>query len=500
MTPTRQRVSALGTAVAVALLVTACRGPAAPEPESAAPPPPRAELVREAAKGWTGDLDGMLERRIVRVLCPMSPMYYAISPEGESGLTYELFRAFEEKLNKGRGALRVHVVFVPTPRDRLIADLVDGRGDVAAGNLTITDERRETVDFTDPLLTGVDECVVTGPASPQLSSLDDLAGKEVVVRASSSYYGSLERLSNRLTQAGKAPIVVTRADENLQDEDLVEMVNAGLYPTTVLDTHVADFWAKVFDATSVRHDLALATGGEIAWAMRKNSPKLAASLNTFVAESGRGTMLGNMVVQKYLEDTKWVVRANQGDELAKFSRLKSYFQRYGEQYELEWLLVAAQGYQESRLDQSVHSPVGAVGVMQILPSTAADRAVNVSNVETSEENNIHAGSKYLRYIIDQTFNDPSLDRVNATLFALAAYNAGPARMPRFRREAAERGLDPNKWFYNVELVVAEEIGRETVQYVSNIYKYYVTYRRLIEQGAARDAARHRASASRITSR
>ena len=491
--PSRLLALVAAVALAQAACATAPAPPASPEP--AAPEPSRAELAKQAAQGWTGDLDGMLERRIIRVLCPASPMFYAASPDGATGMSFEVFRAFEEKLNKGRGALRVHIVFVPTSRDRLLSGLVDGQGDVAVGNLTITESRLQQVDFTDPVLTGVDEYVVTGPTSPQLSSLDDLAGKEVVVRGSSSYAESLKRLSDRLVASGKPPITVTPADENLQDEDLLEMVGAGLYPLTVIDGHIGDFWAQVFEKMTVRHDLALGTGGDIAWAIRKQSPKLAAELNAFIAENGKGKMLGNMIMQKYLKDTKWVRNANDREELAKFTRLQGYFEKYGEEYDLEWLLVAAQGYQESHLDQSVRSPVGAVGVMQVLPSTAADKAVGIPNVEASEENNIHAGAKYLRYMINENFNDPSLDRVNAMLFALAAYNAGPARMPRFRKEAAERGLDPNKWFYNVELIVAEEVGRETVQYVSNIYKYYVTYKRYVEQGAARDAARRKAGMS-----
>jgi membrane-bound lytic murein transglycosylase MltF len=487
------RIRALAL-VAAALAQLAC-GTAPVPPAPAEPDPPHAELAKEAAVGWTGDLDGMLDRRVVRVLCPMSPMFYAIGPDGESGATYEIFRAFEAELNKGRGALRVHVVFIPTSRDRLLPALVDGHGDVAVGNLTITDARRGTVDFTNPVFTGVDECLVTGPASPAVASLDDLAGKEVVVRASSSYFESLKRLSDRLVADGKAPITITPADENLQDEDLLEMVNAGLYPLTVMDAHMADFWAQVFDKLSVHHDLTVATGGEIAWAIRKESPKLAEALNGFIAENGKGKALGNTIFQKYLKDTKWARNANDKQELAKFTHLQAFFKKYGREYDLEWLLVAAQGYQESRLDQSVRSPVGAVGVMQVLPSTAADKAVNIPNVVTSEENNIHAGAKYMRWVIDRNFGDPRLDRVDAMLFALASYNAGPARMPRFRQEAAERGLDPNKWFYNVELIVAEEVGRETVQYVSNIYKYYVTYKRYVEQGAARDAARRKAGAA-----
>ena len=147
-------------------------------------------------------------------------------------------------------------------------------------------------------------------------------------------------------------------------------------------------------------------------------------------------------------------------------------------------MIAAQGYQESGLDQSVVSRTGAIGIMQMLPSTAAGKSVGIPDIST-EENNIHAGTKYLRYIVDHYFDDPEIDEVNRTLFALASYNAGPNRIRRFRTTAADQGYDPNVWFRNVEVVVANEVGREPVRYVGNIFKYYTVYSLLVEQDEIR---------------
>ena len=155
-------------------------------------------------------------------------------------------------------------------------------------------------------------------------------------------------------------------------------------------------------------------------------------------------------------------------------------------------MVAAQGYQESGLDQSARSGAGAIGIMQLLPSTAADPNVGIPDIEEID-NNIHAGTKYLRFVRDRYFDDPAVDDFNATLLTFAAYNAGPARVRQLRAEAAEVGLDPNIWFDNVEVIAAKRIGRETVQYVSNITKYYVAYRlivnQLVETGAVTPEAR-----------
>ena len=154
-------------------------------------------------------------------------------------------------------------------------------------------------------------------------------------------------------------------------------------------------------------------------------------------------------------------------------------------------MVAAQGYQESRLDQKARSSAGAIGIMQLLPSTAADKNVGIPDISTAE-NNIHAGVKYLDFIRNRYFSDPEMDTFNKTMFAFAAYNAGPARVRKLRDKAAQQGYDPNVWFDNVELLAAKEIGRETVQYVANILKYYIAYRLSLQQQLERKQARDEA--------
>jgi membrane-bound lytic murein transglycosylase MltF len=389
--------------------------------------------------------------------------------------------SFEAKLNEAleRGHLKVHVVMVPVARDQLLPGLLEGYGDIALGNITLTPERRELVDFSDPLMGNIEELVVTGPESPPLASLDDLSGKEIVVRESSSYHASLRRLNERFRAEGKAEMTLTPAPEVLEDEDLMEMVAAGLIPIVVVDNHKAAFWAQIFTDLVVRDDLAVASGQQIGWAFRKDSPLLAAAINEFVVDHKKGTLMGNMMFNRYLRDTKWAERALNEEGRARIESLIGIFQKYGEQYDIPWLLVAAQGYQESHLDQSVRSSAGAVGVMQLLPSTAADPNVGITNIE-EVENNIHAGVKYLRFIQDRYFADaPNMTKLDKGLFSFAAYNAGPARVARLRGKAEDMGLDPNVWFRNVEIVAAQDIGRETVQYVSNIFKYYVAYQRML---------------------
>ena len=264
------------------------------------------------------------------------------------------------------------------------------------------------------------------------------------------------------------------------------MANAGLIQAVVVQDYLADFWRKVFTNLTVHHEVKLRTGASLAVAMRKNSPLLKAELNAFLAKNGLGTALGNVIEKRYLVSTTFAKQATSEAERKKFLDLVALFKRYGEQYRLDFLLMAAQGYQESGLDQTVKSRVGAVGVMQVMPATGKE--LKVGDIRKIGPN-IHAGVKYMRFVIDQYYKDEPMDELNKGLFAFASYNAGPARVRQLRQEAAKRGLDPNVWFGNVEQIASERIGRETVAYVSNIYKYYIAYKLLAENRAQRAEAK-----------
>ena len=434
------------------------------------------------AEQWTGDLDEMEAQRLIRVLTVYGLGRYFLDGGREKGLTYDLFKAFEDFVNErmGKGHLRVHVVFIPVARDELFTSLIEGRGDIAAAGLTITPEREEIIDFTNPLTREVSEVLVTGPSAPDIASIDDLAGKMIYVRASSSYRSSLDQLNRRFRDEGKAEIILQDASEYLEDEDLLEMVNAGLLDWVVVDNYKARIWSGVYDNLSVRDDIVFRSGARLGVAVREGSPKLLAELNEFMKTYRQGTLHGNMLINRYYKNFDWAKNALTAEDFQRFLDVADIFEKYGEQYGIDYLMVAAQGYQESGLDQNARSGAGAVGIMQLLPSTAADKNVGIPDISDADSN-IHAGIKYLNFIRDRYFNDPDIDRFNQTLFAFAAYNAGPARVAKLRNKAAQQGYDPNIWFDNVEVMAAREIGRETVQYVANILKYYVGYRLSIQQ-------------------
>ena len=452
------------------------------------PPPPVSDFdipqsLLPLNDTFTGDLDGMRKRKSIRILVPYSKTFYFVIKGKQAGATYDAAKAFETWLNKqdkakGRG---ISVVFIPTSRDKLISGLMAGDGDIAAGNLTITENRSQQVDFGSPFLTGVREILVTGPSAPPVTALEDLAGKEIMLRPSSSYFDHSTALNAEWVAAGKTPITLAKLDEELEDEDVLEMVNSGLLPWAVVDEHKAKLWLAIYTKLTLHPDVVIHEGGEIAWAIRKDSPLLKDVVDRFADAHKLGTTFGNMQMKRYMGSKSPIKQANSPEEMQKLQHLVDLFKKYGEQYEFDYLMIAAQGYQELKLDQNARSHRGAVGVMQLMPSTAADKAIGIEGIDKDPAKNVEAGVKYMRLLTDKYLNDPALDDKNRTLMAFAAYNAGPGNLRKFRKLAEKSGLNPNVWFGNVEHAAAEIVGRETVDYVSNIYIYYVAYRLATER-------------------
>lgn len=467
---------------------------------SAKEPPhnsPDAELSLDPAffqSRWTGDLDGMLNRRLVRVLTVHSKTLFFADEGVLRGTVVDFAHLLEDHLNTRLSSdrnrknpnVKLRIVFIPVRRDQLLPALRAGKGDIAAANLTITPGRLKLVDFSAAGLTNVSEVVVTGPQSPKIASLDDLSGRQVFVRRSSSYFESLIALNKRFGAENKPPVVIRPAPETLEDEDLIEMVHAGLVPVIIVDRHIADFWKQIFPDIDVHENVVVRNNGEIAWAIRKNSPRLKAELDYMASRNRVGTPNGNAILERYLKSVKYVKNAVSESERRKFELLRQFFQKFGAQYDVDWLLMEAQGYQESQLNQNAKSRVGAVGIMQLMPATG--RQMNVGDVHQTEAN-IDAGVKYMRFVMNNYYSNEPITRLNKALFTFASYNAGVGRIEQLRQEAKRRGLNPNVWFGNVEYIAGDKIGQETVTYVSNIYKYYLAYRLILEdEAAAREAA------------
>ena len=416
-------------------------------------------------------------KRIIRVLVSYNDTNYFVANGKQHGLEYELMNAFEGFLNKGKVAVdkRRGAVFVSVPFDRLIPDLLEGKGDIAAAGLTITEARKKRVAFSSPYRKNVGEIVVAARNARALTAADDLSGRRVHVVSGSSYVTHLREMNTRFKKGGRSPVKIVEVDPNLEAEDVLQMVNAGVYSYTVVDDHIAALWSQVLPDIVPLREVAINEGGEIAWAVRKDNTRLLKKVNAFVAKHKQGTLLGNMLFKRYYKDTRWIKNPLTKDSRSKFIRYMPIFRKYGERYGIDWRLLAALAFQESGLNQKRKSRVGAVGIMQIKPKTAAGKNIGIKGVKGNVENNIHAGTKYLDFLHNRYFSQPSIDQKAQLDFTLAAYNAGPARIQSLRKKAEKSGLNPNKWFFNVEHVARKDIGRETVTYVGNIYKYYIAF-------------------------
>lgn len=481
-------------AIAVSLVLNASAFGQPPAPASSGPEP--AQTVRRlqiSNKPWTGDFDRMLDRRIIRVLAPYSRSLYFIDNGREMGISAENVRDFERWINKkyakklGNRPLTVFIIC--TTRDKLLPGIAQGLGDIAAANLTVTEERLKTVDFASPAAhPRVKELIVTGPRSPKIASTDDLAGKTVHVRKTSSYYESLRALNERFKKVGKPAIELVLVPDALEDEDMMEMVNAGLLQAIVVDDWKAKMWAQILPKIRVNEQAAVRDSGRLGWAIRKGSPKLEAEILDFHQNYLKNLGVSAYRLKKYMSRVKQIKNPTGESEWERFEKTLALFRKYGNKYNFDSLMLAAQGFQESQLNQKAKSPVGAIGVMQIMPATG--KQLKVGNIRIIEPN-IHAGTKYLDKLMTDYFHDANFTGNNRTLFAFASYNCGPGNVSRMRKEAAKRGFDPDVWFNNVEIVTAEKIGMETTTYVRNIFKYYVAYKLQLEaQEKRRNARKH----------
>jgi membrane-bound lytic murein transglycosylase MltF len=451
---------------------------------------PEARQLTTQAKAMTGDFDMMLDRRSIKVLAPYSRSLYFNDKGRERGLAADAVRGFEQWLNKKYkkklGNRPLTVFIIPTTRDKLLPGISQGTGDIAVGNLTMTEERRKIVDFVSlPGQTSVKELVVTGPKSPAIATADDLAGKTVHVRKASSYHESLVALNGRFAKERKPAMKIVLVPDALEDEDMMEMLNAGLLEAIVVDDWKAKMWAQILPKIKVNERAVLRESGQIGWAIRKGSPKLEAEILAYMKVNlTKGVITGRL--KQYMGKVKQIKNSTGTEEAKRLEQTYALFEKYGKQYNFDPLMLAAQGFQESQLNQNAKSPVGAIGVMQVMPATGKE--LKVGDIRTTESN-IHAGAKYMDQLMSKNFPDAKFDELNRTLFAFASYNCGPGNVSKMRKAAEKSGLNPDQWFNNVEIVTAQKIGIETTTYVRNIFKYYVAYKLMKETQEAGQKAR-----------
>jgi membrane-bound lytic murein transglycosylase MltF len=430
----------------------------------------------------TGDLDEMLEMHQVRVLVVPSRSTYFLDKAGQPrGMDYELLKGYEKILNRQRkkGTPPVSLIFVPVTLEELGDALLEGRGDIA-GITLITPKRAEEFAYATPIINNINEVLVTRKGGPTISSLDQLSGKEIYVVSGSAQMESMARLNDRLKKQGRKPVRIIQTEPYVTHENLLEMIQGGMISAGIVPDAFARLWKKVLKDLVIHEKIPVSSGMKFAWAVRKENPQLLSNLNAAIdSVLKKNKKAFERDFNQYFKNKRWI--SNPFTKGAKFN-LSEPFQKTAAGFGMDWLQLMAQGFQESGLKQQSKSPYGAVGIMQVLPSTA--KWLGVSNY-MELEGNIHAGAKYMNKLLKRYAKDPEISKDNRFFFALAAYNAGPGRVKKYRKRAVKLGYDPNIWFNNVELVALRSGNLETVMYVRNILNYTLAYKTAYERSLLR---------------
>ncbi|UCE41404.1 MAG: transglycosylase SLT domain-containing protein [Candidatus Aminicenantes bacterium] len=433
----------------------------------------RLQLSQDIIEEHTYDLPDMIKKRRIRVLTTYTFGNYFVYEGKAYGYEYSLMEEYKKFLNKGRKrADHVDFYYFPVPYELLVSTINSGYGDIVAANMTILQERSEEVDFTDPYQWNIKEVLVSNEGIEGIQKIEDLSSREVHVREGSSYHYSLARLNEQLKENKLAPIKIVALPGVVNTGEIIELVSSDVIDITVADSHIASIADELLPNIKVHEQIVFNDDVKFGWIVRKSNPQLKASLNQFIKTIKKGTYLGNIYFQRYFKRNPWAREGLKRDDFTKFSKYAPLFKKYGEMYGVDWMLVEAQAFQESGLNPDVRSRAGAVGLMQLLPSTAEWMGFDE---HLSPENNVHAGVKYLKYLMDQYFPEDKYSATERLRLALAAYNAGPGNMQKSIRKTAELGYDATKWFGNVEMGTMRQVGLEPVHYVRNINKYYLSF-------------------------
>ncbi|WP_293143818.1 lytic transglycosylase F [Moritella sp.] len=423
------------------------------------------------------DLPQLLKKRTIKVLVVNHPAYYFIYQSRPRGLAYDMMREYEKHLNQKHfkdTRLKLNILFIPVPSSQIISLLAQGYGDIAIGPLMTPQRQQNQVTHTEPIYTDHQLLLVSHKSTKEYQDIKQLSGKEIWIRRNSIYHQQLQHINKQLFHLNEPPIYINIVSDELEDLEILDMVDNKQIFMTMTSNHSLRLWKRLYKNIKIHPKLAVGSRIPSTWAVRNHTPQLTRSLNQFIAKHKKGTKIGNILHRRYLVRHPWLKKVIHQQFENRYLETEQIIKKYAKQYKFDWQLILAQAYQESRLNQKAISHRGAVGVMQVLPSTANEPYINIKNINQVDAN-IHAGVKYLHFMQQRYFSHDKITKIDSLLLSFAAYNAGPAKLIRLRKRALKEGLNPNIWFNHVEKIAAEVIGRETVDYVNNIYKFYITY-------------------------
>jgi len=427
---------------------------------------------------WSGTYSEMIQRGEIRIAVPYDRTIYINDKGTPRGLSVEIAKGLAKWINakyaiqlKGKA---VSVKLLPTINSQLLNTVPAGQADIAIGNIGLYEPIANSQALIVNHASKVEqEVLVTGPSSPPVEKLIDLSGQTVYGSRNTNFHTTLSAVNKELKQAGKLPVNLISPLGDLDDEDLLEMLNAGLISYVIVGDWKYRLWQSIYKNIVAHEDLSAKDAGWVGWVVRSNNRDLNDDLFAFYQSDDFENSRRAFRQEDYKEHLKGLKDPIDKTAWARFESMRPLFDRFGAEYKLNPLFIASLGFQETLLNQNAVSAVGAIGVMQLMPTTGM--SLGVGDIHLLEPN-IHAGADYMNQLISKYFPDAHFDGNNRSLFAVASYNIGPNNVAKARDQARQLGFDPDQWFGNVEFIATERMGYEPMIYVRNVYKYYMSYR------------------------
>jgi membrane-bound lytic murein transglycosylase MltF len=427
---------------------------------------------------WSGSYSEMFQRGEIRMAVPYDRTIYINDKGTPRGLSIQISKGLAKWINAKyssqlKGKL-ISIKLVPTISAELLNSLISGRADIAVGDIGLYEPISNSHDLIVNHASRVEqEVLVTGPSSPVLQKMTDLSGQTVYGSRNTNFQMTLGALNEELRRDGRPPVNLISPLGDLDDEDLLEMLNAGLIQYVIVGNWKFKLWQSIYKNIVMHEELSVKDVGWIGWVVRANNQDLNDDLSGFYQSDEFDQSRRAFRQEDYKEHLKGLKDPIDKMAWARFESMRPLFNKFGAEYKLNPLFIASLGFQETLLNQSAVSGVGAIGVMQLMPATGM--SLGVGDIHLLEPN-IHAGADYMNQLVTKYFPDAQFEGNNRSLFAVASYNIGPNNVAKAREQAKQLGFNPNQWFGNVEFIATERMGYEPMIYVRNVYKYFMSYR------------------------
>ncbi|MFZ3182637.1 MAG: lytic transglycosylase F [Pseudomonadales bacterium RIFCSPLOWO2_12_59_9] len=418
------------------------------------------------------DLAEIRSSGVLRVLINQSRNSSAEVKGQALGTEQQRLRAFEQYLNRDNSR-KLSIKLIPKAKNQLLPALLRGEGDLVVPGELLNPGQEQAVSASRALHAQVPVVLVSAKGARRYLRLQQLAGRSLTLAQGSAAEEAIRQVNQQLAARHLAPILIEWADPSLAVEDVLEMVQAGLYPLTAVELPIAERWAKVMPKLRIDRHLQLDNRGDMHWYLSRQAPMLGATLERFlqsyVSPADQDAAFLRVNRRAYRVHNP-LARADR----QKLEKLRPLLQRHALQNDFDWLSLAALAYKESSFNPRARGGNAPSGLMQITASAA--QSVGVSNSK-SLEGNVQAAAKYMGMLRRRFFASPQIAESERLAFVLAAYNMGPERVQGLRAEARRRGLNPNQWFFQVERVAMEQVGMGVVGYVSSVNKYQLAFAR-----------------------